>query len=259
MIRLVPVLAVIALIASSCVEAACACAPPTLFVYAAASLGQAVDEMKDAYPGGFGRLVPSTGSSAALRTQIEQGAPADLFLSADTSNPRALVDLGLTTGPALPFATNGLTIVVPEGNPAAITSPADLAGAGVAIIAAGENVPITKYADELVARLALQPGYPPDFAAQYAANVASREDDVRAVLAKIALGEGDAAIVYRTDARAADVEIVAIPDAANVVATYAGVVLHRTGHPVASRRLLDWIRGPEGWAILSRLGFSPAP
>lgn len=215
--------------------------------------------MKSAYPQGFGQLRPSTGSSAALRTQIEQGAPADLFLSADTLNPQALVDAGLTNRMAVPLATNRLAIVVPEGNPAAITSPADLARAGVAVIAAGESVPITKYANELVTRLALLPDYPPDFAAKYAVNVASREDDVGAVLAKVKLGEGDAAIVYITDARAAELETVAIPDDANVVATYAGVVLKRTTHPVASQRLLDWIRGPEGQAILSRLGFSPAP
>jgi molybdate transport system substrate-binding protein len=230
-----------------------------LTVYAAASLGPALDQIKSAYPKGYGSLRVSTGSSAALRTQIEQGAPADLFLSADTTNPQALVDSGLTNGPAIPFATNRLTIVVPEGNPAGITSPADLGHDGVRVIAAIENVPIANYAEQCVNKLGLLAGYPQDFAASYEANVVSREENVGAVVSKIKLGEGDAAFVYLTDARSAGLPQVDIPADAQVVATYAGVVLTRAQSPIATRRLLDWIRGPDGLAILSELGFAPAP
>lgn len=230
-----------------------------LTVYGAASLGPALEEMKAVYPGEFGTLRVSTGSSTALKTQIEEGATADLYLSADTTNPQALVDAGLTNGAAVAFATNRLTVIVPNGNPAGITSPIDLAREGVRVIAAGENVPITKYAEQCVGNLAAIPGYPPAFAASYESNIVSREENVGAVVAKIQLGEGDAAFVYVTHARSADVDEVELPVEANVVATYAGVVLKRAHSPIATRRLLDWIRGGEGQRILSELGFSPAP
>jgi molybdate transport system substrate-binding protein len=232
-----------------------------LTIYGAASLSTALDQVKTAYeaahPGTT--ITISTGSSSALRTQIEQGAPADVFLSADTANPQALVDAGSTDGAAVAFATNKLTIIVPDGNPAGITTAADLARAGVRVIAAGDEVPITKYAGQCVTKLAALPGYPADFEALYAANVASREDNVGAVTSKIKLGEGDAAIVYVTDARSAQLTTVDIPADANVVATYAGVVLKRTTSATAAHALLDWVRGADGQAILSGLGFSPAP
>ena len=91
---------------------------------------------------------------------------------------------------------------MPTANPAGITTPADLAKPGVKVIAAGDEVPITKYATQLVENLAKAAGYPADFAAAYAANIASKEDNVKAVVAKIELGEGDAGIVYVTDAKA---------------------------------------------------------
>ena len=105
-------------------------------------------------------LTISTDSSRALETQIEQGAPADVFLSADTTNPQKLVDKGLAAGAVVKFAGNLLTVIVPTANPAGIATPADLAKAGVKVIAAGDTVPITKYATQLVANLAKQPGYP---------------------------------------------------------------------------------------------------
>ncbi len=192
-----------------------------LTIYGAASLKGALDKIKAAYesavPGTT--LTISTDSSAALETQIEQGAPADIFLSADTTNPKKLVDKGLTSGPAVAFAGNTLTVIVPTANQAGITTPADLAKPGVKVIAAGDAVPITKYAGELVANLAKQAGYPADFAAAYAANVVSKEDNVAAVVAKIETGDGDAAIVYVTDAKkSTKATTVPVPDDANVPA-----------------------------------------
>ncbi len=174
-----------------------------LTIYAAASLKSVLDKVKAAYEAAHPgvTLTISTDSSAALETQIEQGAPADVFLSADTTNPQKLVDKGLASGEPVPFAENLLTVIVPAGNPGKIASPADLARNGVKVIAAGDSVPITKYAKQLVDNLAKQSGYPTDFAAGYTGNVASKEDNVAAVVAKVALGEGDAAIVYQTDAK----------------------------------------------------------
>ena len=119
-------------------------------------------------------------------------------------------------------------------------------------------MPITKYATQLVDNLAKEAGYPADFAAAYAGNVASKEDNVKAVVAKIELGEGDAGIVYVTDARASDkVTPIDVPDAANVAATYDGVVVKASENVDRGQAFLDWFAGPDGQAILSDLGFLP--
>jgi len=231
-----------------------------LTVFGAASLTGALDKAKAAYgtanPGTS--VTVSTDSSSALETQIEQGAPADVFLSADTTNPKKLVDAGLADGAAVTFAANKLTVIVPAANPAGIKTPADLAKPGVKVIAAGDEVPITRYAKQLVDDLAKEATYPADFATKYAANVASKEDNVKAVVAKIELGEGDAAIVYVTDARASTkVTPVDVPDTANVPATYAGVVVKSSKNAAGAKTFLDWFAGPDGEAILAEFGFLP--
>lgn len=235
--------------------------PVNLTVLGAASLKTALDQVRATYEESHAgtTITISTGSSTALRTQIEQGAPADVFLSADTANPQALSDAGQTDGATVNFATNLLTIAVANGNPGGVTSAADLGRSGVRVVAALDDVPITKYAKQCVDRLSAVPGYPAGFAAAYEANIISREENVGAVTSKIALGEGDAAIVYVTDAKAATLQTVEIPAEGNAVATYAGVVLRSSANTAASHALLDWIRGGEGQVILSNLGFSPAP
>jgi molybdate transport system substrate-binding protein len=234
--------------------------PAALTVFGAASLREALDVMVVKYEAGHPgtSIVLSTDSSAVLRAQIEQGGPADLFLSADVTNPTKLVDAGLTDGGAVDFAGNLLTVVVPTANPGKISTPADLARPGVKIIAAGEDVPITKYANQAVGLLAKAPGYPQDFAAGYASNVVSREDNVKAVMAKIELGEGDAAFVYVTDAKASTkVTTIDLPTEGNIPATYAGVVVKASKHLAAAHQFLDWMNGAEAQAILAQLGFTP--
>jgi molybdate transport system substrate-binding protein len=233
--------------------------PTELTVFGASSLTAALEQITAQYqashPGT--RIASSTGGSSMLRMQIEQGAPADLFLSADVPNPQALADAGRTDGVLEPFATNSLTIVVPEGNPANIQSAADLARPGVRVVAAADEVPIAKYANQAVDKLAALPGYPSSFGDAYHANVVSKEDNVGAVTSKIQVGEGDAAIVYITDAEAADLPTVDIPGEANVVATYAGVVLPSQSNTPSAHALLSWIVGPDGQKILGELGFKP--
>jgi molybdate transport system substrate-binding protein len=237
-------------------------APATidLSVFAAASLRDALADIETAYeamtPGVT--LTIATDSSATMRTQIEHGAPADVFLSADVTNPEVLANGGLADGEPVVFARNQLALIVPVGNPAAIMSPADLAKPGVRIIAAGDAVPITGYAGRLLANLARLPGYPSDFVAACAANTVSREENVRAVVAKVGLGEGDAAIVYATDAAAArDVVTIDLPASANVEAPYAGVVVRATASAAEAHAFLDWLAGRDGAARLARFGFLP--
>jgi molybdate transport system substrate-binding protein len=229
-----------------------------LTIFGAASLKGALEQAKVAYesanPGTT--LTISTDSSAALETQIEQGAPADVFLSADTSHPKKLVDGGFASGEAVPFAANKLTIIVPTDNPGGVTSPMDLATSGLKVIAAGDGVPITKYAKQLVTNLAGLSGYPANFDDAYAANVVSKEDNVKAVVAKIELGEGDAGIVYVTDAAASDkVKAVDVPDEANVPANYEGVVVKASPDQAAATAFLDWLAGAEGREVLQQFGF----
>jgi molybdate transport system substrate-binding protein len=231
-----------------------------LTIFGAASLRGALEAAESAYeaavPGSS--LAVSTDSSTTLATQIEEGAPADVFLSADTMQPARLVEGGFANGDPVPFATNELTIIVPSDQPGDVHAPSDLARPGVRIIAAGDEVPIARYAEQLIDNLAAEPGYPGDFAAAYAANVASREDNVKAIVTKIALGEGDAGIVYATDATASkDVKTIDIPDAANVPAIYTGVVVERSANLVAARAFLDWFAGPDGQSILAAFGFQP--
>lgn len=230
----------------------------SLTVFGAASLKDALGHAKATYEATHAgtTLTISTDSSSTLRTQIEQGAPADVFLSADVGNPKKLVDSGLADGDQVAFAGNLLTIVVPTANPANIATPAELARKGVKIVAAGDEVPITTYAKQVIGLLAELPGYPAGFAAAYAANVVSREDNVKALIAKIELGEGDAGIVYVTDAKASTkVQAIDIPAEANVPATYVGVVVKASGNVAAAHAFLDWLAGADGTKILATFGF----
>ena len=275
--RLAFLAAVLALVLTACSRAGAAspsAAPATpattvaastaadveLIVFGAASLKGVLDKAEAAYEMAYPgtNVTVSADSSSTLEMQIEHGAPADVFLSADTTNPKKLVDAGLAAGAAVTFAGNKLTVVVPTANPAGIKTPADLARSGVKVIAAGCEVPITKYATQLVANLAKEAGYPADFAAKYAANIASKEDNVKTVVAKIELGEGDAGIVYVTDAEASSkVTPIDVPDTANVPATYAGVVVKASKNAAAAKTFLDWFAGPDGQAILGEFGFLP--
>jgi molybdate transport system substrate-binding protein len=270
--RLATVLAILALVLAACSSSATAAptavpsvAPSAaavtgpLTIYGASSLKAALAQAQTAFqtanPGVT--ITVSTDSSTTLETQIEQGAPADVFLSADTTNPAKLVAKGLASDP-VKFAGNLLTVIVPTANPAGIQTPADLAKPAVKIIAAEDSVPITKYATQLVANLAKEPGYPANFVAKYNANVVSKEANVAAVVTKVGLGEGDAAICYVTDAKTStSVTAIPVPADANVPATYAGVVIKASRNLPAANAFLTWFAGPDGQAILASFGFLP--
>lgn len=257
--------AAVSFVTALLLAAALACGPRglsrvPLTIFAAASLSSAINAATAAYAAQNTTVTftVSTGSSTALRVQIEQGAPADMLLSADLKNPQALFDDGLADGGPVNFASNRLAIVVPKGNPAGLTSAFDLGRTGVRVVAAGDEVPITGYTTSLLQNLAAQPGAPANLAAAYTANVVSREEDVRSLLAKVELGEADAGVVYATDARSSDkVDTVPIPDAAQVSALYSGVVIRTSRASDGAHTFLTWLAGPEGQARLASFGFSP--
>jgi molybdate transport system substrate-binding protein len=247
---------------ASVAPAAAAAGATELQVYAAASLKKVLEKATAAYEAATPGVTVtiSTDSSSALETKIEQGAPADVLLSADTSNPKKLVDGGFAAGDVIAFAGNKLTIIVPTANPAGIAAPADLARDGLKIIACADGVPIQKYTAQWLEKTEGAAGYPADFAAKYTANIASKEDNVGAIVTKVGLGEGDAGIVYVTDAKSSDkVAVVEIPDDRNVPATYGGVVVKASAHADAAAAFLAWLAGTDGQAVLASFGFLPAP
>ncbi len=191
--------------------------------------------------------------SQELRTQIEHGAPADVFASADIrqmdlARSAALVDL------PVPFATNAPVIVVPADDPGRVRSLADLAGVKRLVIGTPE-VPIGAYTLQILERARAQLGA--DFPARVQARVVSRELNVRQVLTKVSLGEADAGIVYRTDARSAGdrVRVVEIPPDINVVAEYPIATVTRAPRPELARQWVALVTGPAGQAALAEAGF----
>jgi molybdate transport system substrate-binding protein len=240
-----------------------ACSSPaggrhSITVFAAASLTDAFQALGAAYTESSGvTVVLSFDASSALRAQIQEGAPADVFASADLANADALVDAGLTHGESQVFAGNTLAVVVPRENRAGVDSWQALASPNLRILAAGPGVPITRYADELVDNLARREDAPAGFARAYADNVVSREDNVRAVLSKVELGEGDAAIVYETDAASSDaISELSLPEETEVVAEYAVVDLSGAD---AAGDFMRWLLDDQARSILAGFGFRPPP
>lgn len=227
-------------------------------LYAASSLADAARQLAVAYRAETGtHVVIATDASSALAAQIEQGAPADVFASADVATPQTLIDRRVADPPLTPIARNRLVLVVRAGILPPVRSAVDLARPGLRVIAAGDAVPVTKYAAAVLARVAARTDAPPEYLARVAANTASREDNVRGVLAKVELGDGDAAIVYATDARTArSATTIEIPEAAAVSPLYGAVAITGSRHHAAAVSLLRWLTGPTARAILRNAGFA---
>jgi len=226
-----------------------------LTVFAASSLRDAFQDLGQS----FEQQHPGTSvsfnfaGSQELRTQVEHGARADVLASADPRTLRALADAGLALQPQV-FARNEPVIVVPAGNPSGIHSLADLPRARRLVVGAPE-VPIGEYTVRILEAASRR--YGPAFGAAVEARVASRELNVRQVLAKVALGEADAAIVYRTDALASRgaVEVISIPPELNVVAEYPIAVLRGAPRPGLARAFVELVLSSAGQAALARHGF----
>jgi molybdate transport system substrate-binding protein len=189
-----------------------------------------------------------------LRAQIEQGAPADVLAFADVVHADALRQSGALREYRI-FARNALGVVVPARD-ARVRRLGDLARPGVKVVVAGATVPVGRYAMQVLDKLAASGLHGDDFRARVQANVVSQETNVRAVLAKVALGEADAGFVYLTDASvvADRVETLVVPDQYNVVPEYPIARLARSEHPHAAG-FVDWVLGSQGRRVLSRHGF----
>jgi molybdate transport system substrate-binding protein len=232
-----------------------------LTVFAAASLSDAFEAIEQELEAATPNLsiTYNFGGSQALVTQLEEGAQADVFASANVTQMDAAIAAGLIAGEPLPFAHNRLAIVTPAGNPAAIESAADLGKEGILLVLAQPEVPAGRYARESVCLMATDSAAYGGFVERVAANVVSEEEDVRDVLAKVALGEADAGIVYVSDAVAAgdQVHVVDIPDEVNVTATYPVAIL-AGGDEALGSAFVAYLLSGEGQATLERYGFQPA-
>jgi len=223
----------------------------SISVFAAASLTDAFKTLGDAYQkANAGTTVKfNFAGSPTLVTQIEQGAPADVFASADTTNMDRLQADGFTNGssPAV-FAHNKLEIVVAPNNPKHIASLADLAKPGVIYISAGPTVPAGKYASQALAGAGVK------------VTPKSLETDVKSVVSKIELGEADAGIVYSTDVKAAGAKVtgVEISQQQNVVATYPISAVKETRNASLAESFIQFVVSPDGQAILASYGFEKA-
>ena len=232
--------------------------PRDVTVFAAASLKETFEAIaknfEAAHPGSHVAL--QLAGSQELRTQIENGAKADVFASADTRHMSALQDAGLVGKPTI-FARNEPVVITPKANPAGLTRFEDLPKAKKLIVGVDE-VPIGKYTKQVLEKAGKELGEA--FVKAVDANVASRELNVRQILAKVSLGEGDAGFVYKTDAATVPdkVQRIEIPQRWNVIAEYPIAVTSHAPNPDLAKAWVEMVSSPAGQKTLSAAGFQTA-
>jgi molybdate transport system substrate-binding protein len=216
-------------------------------VFAAASVTAAFTELGDAYTAANpdADVTFNFAGSSDLVAQISEGAPVDVFASADLANMAKLTDAGLDADVPVVFATNAAEIIVEAGNPEGIVSIADLADADLVVVQCALEVPCGAYAAQVFASAGVSVA-PKSF-----------EANVNAVVAKVNLGEADAGIVYRTDVLAAGgrAEGVPIPDGINVIAEYPIAVTAGAPNPTGADRFVEFVLSQAGQEILASFGF----
>lgn len=224
-------------------------------VFAAASLTEALGEVVTVFGqrhDGVAIAVNLAGSNQ-LALQIEQGAPADIFISANPHWMTYLADRDLVEEP-IPIARNTLVIAIPGTNPGGMQSWKDLARAGTLVVRAADAVPAGRYADSTIAALDRRQDAPGGFAEALARNVVSHEESVKGVVAKLLLGEADAGFVYRTDVTQGNgLRIVALPE--DLGATDDYLMALTRGGPSSARIVFDFLQSETARSILRHWGF----
>ena len=219
----------------------------TVTVFAAASLTESFTQIgKDFEAANPGSTVKfNFAGSSALATQINQGAPADVFASAAPANMKTVTDKGDGAGDPTTFVKNQLVIAVPKGNPKGITGLADLTGPGVKVALCATQVPCGAAANEALT------------AAQVKLTPVTLEQDVKAALSKVKLGEVDAALVYRTDAKAAaaGVDGIEFPESSGAINEYPIVTLKSAPNPAAATAFVAFVQTEPEMKVLTDAGF----
>jgi len=233
--------------------------PRILTVYAAASLTDAFTEIGMGFEAAHSgvNIVFNFGGSQNLRTQIEQGASADVFASANTKEMDTLVagKFVKVDAPKV-FLTNQLVVILPKDNPAGIRALEDLGKPGLKLVLAAEEVPAGKYARQILENLNASLGV--DYKDKVLANVVSNEDNIRQAVTKVQLGEADASIVYVSDAVAApELQKIEIPAEVNVIAQYPIAPLLGSANSDLTNEFVAYVLSSDGQATLKKWGFTP--
>lgn len=231
----------------------------TLTVFAAASLNGAFTAIGNA----FGKANNATvklnfNASDQLETQLAQGAPADVFASADQAHMTLAQSHGLIAGTPAVFTHNKLVVIVPRNNPAHIENLADLANPGVSLVLAGPTVPVGKYARAAFTIMASDEAFGPNFLANVQKNIKSNEINDTAVVTKVALGEADAGVVYVSDLSskaASQLSSIDIPAPFNQLATYPIAVTKTSQNAVLARKFVSYVLSSAGQSQLKAAGF----
>ncbi len=235
-------------------------APVTLNVFAAASLTGSFNALAASYKQTHPNvnLILNYNGSQILEQQIANGAPADIFASADLANMQKASAAGLV-GTSQIFAKNRLVVILPLSNPGKIMSLKDLARKGIKIDLEASTVPAGKYSRQALMNMSQSSQYGANFASEVLGNVVSQEDNVKAVVQKVQLGEADAGFVYVTDAFSASgkVMVIDIPDPYNVIAQYPIAVVKNSAHADDAQTFVGFVLSPAGQAIMKKYQFIP--
>ena len=234
--------------------------PRTVIIFTASSLTDAFAEIGKNFEAGHPgvTIIFNFAGSQALRTQIEEGAPADIFASANTTEMDHLIAGGFVAQDAPKvFLNNKLVVILPANNPAGVEKLEDLARPGIKLVLAAEEVPVGKYTRQALDTM--NEPFGRDFKDKVLANVVSNEDNVKQVVAKVQLGEADAGIVYTSDAVAApDLKTIELPAALNVIAKYPIAPLAKSTNTDLATDFINYVLSSDGQAVLQKWGFAPA-
>lgn len=233
-----------------------------LTVFVAASLTGAFGEIGDLYQNATGEtVIQNFDGSQMLRTQIENGAYADVFASANKKHMDALMAKGLMDNSSvITLLTNRMAVIVPKSNPGEINDLADLSKPGIKIVIGNSEVPVGNYARQVLDKLAADPGLREEYKTKVLDNIVSEETTVSLVVSKVALGEADAGFAYVSDVTPlmrSEVDVIEIPDENNVVAQYFIGVLRESEHPEKAQSFIDFVMSSQGSEVLARYGFAP--
>lgn len=236
--------------------------PEELVVFTAASLTGAFSEIAEMYEDETGiKVVSNFDGSQALRTQIEHGAYADVFASANNKQMNALKDLGLMNNSSVSiFTRNKLSLIIPKDNPAEISNLRDIVKPGVKIVIGTKDVPVGDYALQIIDKLGNDSAYGPEYKEKVLANIISQETNVNYVVTKIALGEADVGFAYVSDVTqelSSRVSQIEIPDEYNIIAEYPIGITAESRYAAEALDFINLVKSEEGRAVLERYGFSP--
>ena len=230
-----------------------------LIVFGASSLTEVFIEIGKSFEAlhPSDKVIFNFAGSQALRSQVQQGAYADVIAFANTREMNTLVTGNLVIkNSATIFLTNQLIVILPEQNPGNINSLADLSNKGVKLILASDAVPVGSYSRQVLSNLNAL--YGENYKNKVLANVVSEEDNVKQVVIKILLGEADAGIVYISDAVSApSLKTIEIPPIYNIVAKYPIAILKETQQPYLAAEFIEFVLSKTGQLILQKWGFSP--